>query len=236
MKAMILAAGRGERMRPLTDEVPKPLLSVGGKPLIVWNILRLAAAGITEIVINHAWLGNKLELYLGNGAEYGVNIYYSREHIGLETAGGIATAMPLLGEQTFLLVNGDVLTDVEISVVTDQQYKVNGKTCKALLMMVSNPDFHVQGDFYLSCNGLLSDFSIDDTDTKLTYSGLGLYHPSLFASVKPNKPAKLAPILKDQMRQSCISGFRYQGLWLDVGTVERLKMADGIVRERWGMI
>lgn len=223
MKAMILAAGRGERMRPLTDRTPKPLLPVGGQPLIVWHIRRLAAAGVREIVINHAWLGEQIEQTLGDGARYGVRIDYSREGTGLETAGGIATALPLLGDAPFMVINGDILTDADLSGLMARGDNLSGM---AHLLLVSNPAHHPQGDFGLCADGCLS----PDTahGTPLTFSGIGLYHPALFADTAPGKPAPLAPLLRTAMAQGQISGQRHDGLWLDVGTAERLAQADRI--------
>ena len=232
MKAMILAAGRGERMRPLTDHVPKPLLPVGGQPLIVWHIQRLAAAGISDIVINHAWLGAQIEAELGDGERYGVHIDYSREGTGLETAGGIATALPLLGDEPFIVLNGDVLTDVDLPSLMHRRQGVNGRTTLAHLLLVPNPRHHPQGDF-----GLYPDGSIapdNQHGEALTFSGIGLYHPELFANTRAGEPAPLAPLLRAAMAQQQITGERHNGLWLDVGTAERLAEADRIAGQ-WAL-
>ncbi|MEZ0231723.1 MAG: N-acetylmuramate alpha-1-phosphate uridylyltransferase MurU [Methylophilaceae bacterium] len=217
MKAMILAAGRGERMRPLTDHKPKPLLEVGGKPLIVWHIERLAIAGFTELVINHAYKGTLIEAYLGNGNAWGVSIQYSAELIALETAGGIAKALPLLGNQPFVVVNGDVFTDYDFSVLS------NGITAGHLghLVLVDNPPQHPNGDFAFN-DGLLS----LNGQHMLTFSGIGVYHPQLFAKVDVGEPAKLAPLLKDAISQNLMSGTHYQGIWHDIGTPQRLSELD----------
>lgn len=215
MRAMILAAGRGERMRPLTDHTPKPLLAVGGKPLIVWHIERLAQAGITEIVINHAHLGAQIEAALGDGDRWQVNISYSAESTALETAGGIAYALPLLGTQPFLVVNGDVYTDIDYARLALPAGKL------AHLVMVDNPPQHPSGDFGL-VNGLLQ----EDASHKLTFSGVGVYHPDLFVTVTRGQPAKLAPLLKAAMRQQQVSGQHHAGVWHDIGTPERLKQLD----------
>lgn len=224
MKAMILAAGRGERMRPLTDHTPKPLLRVGEEPLIGWHLRRLAAAGIREIVINHAWLGQQLEDTLGKGDDYGVNIAYSPECAGgLETAGGIATALPLLGDEPFLVVNGDVLTDINFKAACTlaSQWQPNQL---AYLWLVDNPEHNPTGDFSLQQNGLL------DTNPQNgkagTFSGVGVYSPDLFADTPANTVAKLAPLLRQAMTQNRVSGQWHSGLWLDVGTVERLQQAN----------
>ena len=215
MKAMILAAGRGERMRPLTDQTPKPLLQVGGKPLIVWHLERLAAAGFKDVVINHAHLGEQIEAVLGNGGEWGVRIRYSPEKVALETAGGIANAMSLLGDAPFLVVNGDVYTDIDFDALRLAPPNL------AHLVMVDNPPQHVAGDFTLS-NGKLS---IDGTE-KLTFSGVGIYQPSLFAGIVRGEAAKLAPLLKAAMAQNLVSGSHHQGAWHDIGTPERLQALD----------
>ena len=215
MKAMILAAGRGERMRPLTDHTPKPLLLVGGKPLIVWHIERLAKAGFKEVVINHAHLGNQIELMLKDGSAWGVSIQYSPELSALETAGGIANALPLLGLDPFLVVNGDVFTEIDFASL------VLNSDDLAHLVMVDNPPQHPQGDF-----ALIGDRLMVDGISKLTFSGVGVYHPNLFVSVKPGEAAKLAPLLKDAMNKGLVTGQYHQGVWHDIGTPERLNALD----------
>lgn len=215
MRAMILAAGRGERMRPLTDHTPKPLLAVGGKPLIVWHIERLAQAGFKEIIINHAHLGAQIEQALEDGSRWGVRIQYSPEAVALETAGGIANALPLLGDDPFLVINGDIFTDVDFSVLQLIPPHL------AHLVMVNNPPQHPQGDFVL-CHEKL----VTEGDTKLTFSGVGIYHPDLFAKVVRGQAAKLAPLLKDAMAQGLITGEHHQGQWHDIGTPERLRALD----------
>jgi MurNAc alpha-1-phosphate uridylyltransferase len=215
MKAMILAAGRGERMRPLTDHTPKPLLKVGGKPLIVWHLERLAAAGFKDVVINHAHLGEQIEAALGDGSQWGLRIQYSPEKIALETAGGIANAMPLLGSAPFLVVNGDVYTDIDFGALRLVPPNV------AHLVMVDNPPQHIAGDFTLSREKL----SVDGAE-KLTFSGVGVYEPSLFAGIVRGEAAKLAPLLKTAMAQGLVSGSYHQGAWHDIGTPERLQALD----------
>jgi N-acetyl-alpha-D-muramate 1-phosphate uridylyltransferase len=215
MRAMILAAGRGERMRPLTDHTPKPLLMVGGKPLIVWHIERLAAAGITELVINHAYLGQQIEDALGDGRQWQVTIRYSAEGTALETAGGIAYALHLLGEQPFLVVNGDVFTDIDYAGLALPADKL------AHLVMVDSPPQHAAGDFGL-VNGLVRESAAD----RLTFSGVGVYHPSLFDSVQRGQAAKLAPLLKAAMQEQRVTGQHHHGLWHDIGTPERLEQLD----------
>jgi MurNAc alpha-1-phosphate uridylyltransferase len=230
MRAMILAAGRGERMRPLTDHTPKPLLDVGGQPLIVWHIQRLAAAGFTDIVINHAWLGSRIEAALGDGSRYGVRLAYSAESTALETAGGIATALPLLGSAPFVVVNGDVLTDVDFAALRPTLAALDGSRRLAHLLLVNNPPHNPAGDFGLLPEGSVSASAADGEG--LTFSGIGLYHPALFAHTPAGQPAKLAPLLRAAMAQQQVSGQVHRGLWLDVGTPERLAEADAIAR-RW---
>ena len=222
MKAMILAAGRGERMRPLTDTTPKPLLQVGREPLIGWHLRHLAAAGIREIVINHAWLGQQIEDTLGNGTTYGVHITYSAEGgQGLETAGGIATALPLLGSDPFLVINGDILTDIDFSDAVRQSETLlsNGL---AYLWLTTNPSHNPAGDFSLLSNGLIRS---EGGGERLTFSGCGLYKSELFAEIAPHRAAKLAPLLRKAMTVGKVRGHCHNGLWLDVGTPERLNEA-----------
>lgn len=224
MRAMILAAGRGERMRPLTDTCPKPLLKVGSEPLIGWHLRRLKAAGIEEIVINHAWLGQQIEETLGNGAAYGVSIAYSAEGAqGLETAGGIATALPLLGEEPFLVINGDVLTDIDFTLASAQAAKLSAEQRLAYLWLVQNPAHNPKGDFVLQTDGAVLSTGAGEA---LTFSGMGVHHPALFHDTPPKQAAKLAPLLRAAMDAGKVQGVKHEGLWLDVGTVERLAEAE----------
>ncbi|NMH64870.1 N-acetylmuramate alpha-1-phosphate uridylyltransferase MurU [Shewanella salipaludis] len=214
MKAMILAAGRGERLRPLTDTLPKPLIPVAGKPLIVYHIERLAAIGVKEIVINHAWLGHTLPASLGDGSRWGVQLHYSAEPTPLETAGGIKQALPLLGEAPFLVINGDVFIDS----LPDMPALAEGKL--AHLWLVDNPEQNPLGDF------ALCDTRVEDRgDVRLTFSGMGLYHPALFAGI-PQGAVALAPLLRQQMALDRVSGAHFSGFWCDVGTVERLRALE----------
>ena len=215
MKAMILAAGRGERMRPLTDHTPKPLLQVGGKPLIVWHIENLAKTGFKEIVINHAHLGAQIESALGNGDQWGLSIQYSPEVLALETAGGIANALLLLGEQPFLVVNGDTFIDIDFGLLKLAPSNL------AHLVMVNNPPQHLQGDFAYQ-DGML----VSQGEPKLTFSGVGIYQPNLFAAIVRSQPAKLAPILRDAIGKCLISAEHFQGEWHDIGTPARLHHLD----------
>ena len=225
MKAMILAAGRGERMRPLTDHTPKPLLYVGNQPLIAWHLQRLHQAGITEIVINHAWLGKQIEDTLGNGKKWGVHTHYSPEKDkGLETAGGIATALPLLGEEPFLVVNGDVLTDINFTQAYDIANQIAQQDTLAHIWLVNNPPHNPQGDFGLDGAGRV--YATPNTGKAGTFSGTGVYSPRLFADTPAHKPAKLAPLLRQAMQQQQITGSWHAGLWIDVGTPERLQEAN----------
>lgn len=215
MKAMILAAGRGERMRPLTDHTPKPLLLVRYKPLIVWHIEHLVAAGFTELVINHAHLGSRIETALGDGSQFGAQICYSPESIALETAGGIANALPLLGDEPFIVVNGDIFCDYDFAQLRNVQLHDD----MAHLVLVNNPEHHPQGDFYLSNSRLVETADVP----KLTFSGIGLYHPRLFHNLTRGHPAPLAPLLRAEIAHGQIGGAHHQGEWVDVGTPERLR-------------
>jgi MurNAc alpha-1-phosphate uridylyltransferase len=221
MKAFILAAGRGERMRPLTDHTPKPLLMAGGKPLIVWHLERLAAAGFTEIVINHAHLGSLIEQTLGDGAQWGLHIQYSPEPPGaLETAGGIATALPLLGDQPFLVVNGDVYCDFDFGRFF--RLTVEGWKPAAHLVMVANPAHHAGGDFSLDGERVV----YANGEQTFTYAGIGVFSPSFFASVRPGTVMKLRPLLDAAIAAGTLTGERFAGRWVDVGTPQRLAELD----------
>ena len=214
MKAMILAAGRGERMRPLTDLLPKPLLAVGGKPLIVHHIEKLKAAGVTELVINHAWLGHKLVETLGNGSAFGVTIHWSAEESALETAGGIIQALPLLGDEPFLVINGDTWLDLDYRALGELSLGEN----LAHLWLAPNPPQHPAGDF------ALQDGKVVDTPA-FTFSGVGLYRPAAFAGL-PAGARKLAPLLREWMAQGLVGGCLLAGEWRDIGTVDRLRELD----------
>lgn len=216
MKAMILAAGRGERMRPLTDHTPKPLLTVAGKPLIIHSINQLVAAGFNELVINHAHLGYQIEEALGNGSDLGARITYSSEAQGaLETAGGIVQALPLLGNAPFLVINGDIATDFPFATLKNVSIDL------AHLVLIDNPQHNPLGDFGLDNNGCVN---TSDTET-FTFSGIGIYHPDLFKNTPPGK-SKLAPLLRAGMVNQRVSGQKYTGFWMDIGTPERLQALD----------
>lgn len=226
MRAMILAAGRGERMRPLTDTMPKPLIPVAGKPLIVWHLERLSRAGIRQVVINHAWLGSMLETTLGDGSAYGMEISYSAETTALETAGGIATALPLLGTEPFLVINGDIWCDWDLKQAHEIAVQLKPHGQQAWLLLVANPAHHPKGDFVLESDGLVHapDQSTGANDTNCyTFAGIGVYQPTLFAHTPAGQPAKLAPLLRAAMAHDQISGGLHAGMWVDVGTPERLE-------------
>lgn len=220
MKAMILAAGRGERMRPLTDTVPKPLLQAGGKPLIVRTIEALRHAGVTDIVINHAHLGAEIERALGDGSAHGVRLRYSPETEALETAGGIAKALPLLGPHPFIVANGDVHSDFDYARLLDAL----APESLAHLVLVPNPDHHPDGDFALEA-GLVRLGS----GPKFTFSGMGVYRPELFRGIVPGEKAKLAPRLRTAIDGGLVSGELHTGLWRDIGTPERLAELDRLL-------
>lgn len=213
MRAMILAAGRGKRLQPITDVCPKPLVAVGGKPLIVYHLENLQRAGITEIVINLAHLGAKIEAYLGNGATWGVEIAYSWENPCLDVGGGIFNALPLLGKDPFIIINGDIWTDFPLT--TLPQFP------KALahLVMVDNPPQHLTGDFALEQNGQLKRHPGGAT---YTYSGISVLRPALFQHCTGGA-FPLAPLLDKAASESNLSGEHYAGRWTDVGTIERLQ-------------
>lgn len=218
MKAMILAAGRGERMRPLTDHTPKPLLMAAGKRLIEYHIESLVSAGLTELVINHAHLGQQLEETLGDGSRYGAHIQYSAEGEGqaLETGGGIYKALPLLDGEAFVVVNGDVYCDYSFARLTLPEELAH-------LVLVDNPPHNPVGDFALEDGQLHS-----DGENKLTFSGIGVYRSQLFVDCEPGA-FPLAPLLRDAMSRSEVSGEHFRGRWMDIGTPERLQQLDKIL-------
>lgn len=227
-RAMILAAGRGERMRPLTDHTPKPLLPVGGKPLIVWHIERLRAAGFTELVINHAHLGHRLEDALGDGSAFGVRIAWSSEATALETAGGIRHALPLLGEEPFVVINGDVFCDADFAALRAATQSLHAEGPLAHLLLVDNPAHHTEGDFRLAADGHIH----ADGNPRLTFAGLGAYHPALFAGLADDTPARLAPLLREAMATNKVRGQHHTGHWLDVGTPQRLADLERMLATR----
>ncbi|WP_298577142.1 N-acetylmuramate alpha-1-phosphate uridylyltransferase MurU [uncultured Luteimonas sp.] len=228
MKALIFAAGLGERMRPLTDSTPKPLLRAGGKPLIAWHLERLAAIGVREVVVNTSWLAAQFPAALGDGAAFGLRIAYSDEGpVPLETGGGMLQALDWLGEAPFLAVNGDIWTDFDFARLPREP---DGDVH---LVMVDNPSHHPQGDFVLQPDGRLR----EDGGERLTFSGIGLYRPTLlddWRAVIGDTPGagdvpprfRLAPLLRAAMRRGAASGEHHAGAWTDVGTPERLRQLD----------
>lgn len=221
MKAMILAAGRGERMRPLTDHTPKALLKINGKPLILLNILSLVRAGLTECVINLAHLGERIVDELGDGTSYGARITYSRETEALETAGGIAYALPLLGEEPFIVVNADVYSSYDFSGLVETARQLRASKRLAHLVLVENPQQHPHGDFGLADGRVLAAAPLCHT-----FSGIGAYHPALFGGIARGSKARLADVLVAAMGEGRVSGELFRGRWHDVGTPERLAAVD----------
>ena len=220
MRAMVLAAGKGERMRPLTLHTPKPLLPVAGKPLLQWHLEALRAAGVSELVINHAWLGEQIERYFEDGKRLGVNIRWSAEGEPLETGGGIRKALPLLGDAPFILVNGDVWTDLDFSSIPSS---LNGND-QAMLFLVDQPGWRDKGDFKLDGNRVQESDSPD-----LLYAGIALYHPSILDGAKVEK-FSIVPRLKKAIQEDRVAGRKIVGEWDDVGTPERLSA----LREKHG--
>ena len=215
---MVLAAGRGERMRPLTDHTPKPLLEAGGQPLIAYHLTALARAGVREVVINHAHLGAQIEAALGDGAAYGLQIRYSPEEAALETGGGIFRALPLLGPGPFIVVTGDVWTDLNL------RHLRLADDDLAHLVLVANPSHHPAGDFALA-----GDRVVPEVPVRLTFSGIGVYRAALFEGCAPGR-FPLAPLLRPAIAAGRVSGELHSGRWTDVGTPERLAELDRALR------
>lgn len=215
MKAMILAAGRGERLRPLTDHTPKPLLRAGGRCLIEHLIDALASSGFRDVVINLSYLGEQIRTHLGDGSRLGVRIAYSYDGPEpLETGGGIHRALPLLGENPFLVLNGDIATDFPFDRLHGQPAGL------AHLVLISNPPHHPEGDFALDGGQVTG-----DADGRYTFAGIGVYHPDLFAGLQPGRFA-LAPLLREAISKRAVTGELYRGFWMDIGTAERLHVLD----------
>ncbi len=227
--AMILAAGRGERLRPLTDTTPKPLLAVGGKPLIVWQVEALARAGYRHLVINAAWLGDALVAALGDGSAWGVRIAWSRESEPLETAGGIATALPLLPDGPVPIVSGDVWTGFDYATLRARAdlMAMDGAAPRVHLVMVPNPPYHPAGDFALEGTRIHR-----DGPTRLTYGNIGLFDTALFRELPRHAKLKLLPYLAEWIHRGLVSGERYDGPWANVGTPADLASLDATLRER----
>lgn len=227
MRAMILAAGLGTRLRPLTLKTPKPLLKVDDRSLIEHQIAKLRSAGITQMIINHAWLGDQIEAQLGDGAHLGVELVYSAENEPLETAGGVRKALPWLaseGDEPFLLVNGDVFISAEYS---DLELRLPS-AIDARLWLVANPQWHREGDFHLQVNGRLS----PTMGLRFTFAGISLLRPSLFAHLTLDKPEPLAPLLRQLIAQGRVEGEILPGYWNDVGTPERLEQVQTFLNKR----
>lgn len=225
MKAMILAAGRGERMRPLTDLTPKPLLAVNGQPLIVWHLQRLASAGVREVVVNHAYLGQQIEDALGDGARWGLSIQYSREQQALETAGGVAAALHLLGPAPFLLISADIYAQCDYRELIGKAESLQPQDL-AYLWMVDNPSWHAAGDFAL--NG---DYIALQGEPRMTYANLGIYRPEFFAGVAPGTKLAMLPLFQSAIAQHKVKGERYVGLWENVGNPQQLAALDARLRK-----
>ena len=223
MKAMILAAGRGERMRPLTDTVPKPLLRVNDKYLILLNIFALRQAGVMDLVVNVAHLAEQIMQALGDGAAHGVRIRYSHEREALETAGGIAWALPLLDDEPFLVVNSDVYSAYDFAPLVARARTLTTQQ-PAHLVLVNNPEHHLQGDFALK-QGIVT-----TTGDKLTFSGIGAYHPALFDRIARGEKRRLAAQLAQPMAEGRVTGEHFRGEWVDVGTPQRLAELDAKLR------
>lgn len=229
MRAMILAAGRGERMRPLTDTIPKPLLEVGGRSLIARHIDALVGAGIEDIVINHAWLGTRIEAALGDGSAFGARIRYSPEASALETAGGIATALPLLGDAPFLVVNGDIFCDFDFRLAWGIAARMRASDLLAWCVLVANPAHNAAGDFGIDGERLLA-----RAPDQFTFAGIGMYAPALFAGIAPGTRAPLAPLLRAAAEQGRAGAQLHAGRWTDVGTPARLAQLDAEFGTRSG--
>lgn len=225
MKVMILAAGHGKRMLPLTERTPKPLLKAGDHSLIEWQILKLAKAGLRDLVINLHYLGEQIPAALGDGAQYGVRIQYSAETELLETAGGIIQALPLLGAQAFAVVNGDVWTDFDFSrlktVAADLDAATDVNRPLAHLVLVPNAAHHPRGDFHLSDSAQVS----DEHEPRLTFSGISVLHPHLFTGLSVQR-LPLSPLLRHAMSRQQVTGEYFAGDWQDIGSPERLKALE----------
>ncbi|MDB5773769.1 MAG: nucleotidyltransferase family protein [Burkholderia sp.] len=238
MKALIFAAGRGERMRPLTDNCPKPLLKVRGRPLIAWHILNLVKVGITDIVINHAHLGHMIEEALGDGKQFGASIAYSAEGTALETAGGIAKARHLLGDDPFVAIAGDIYSpyfnfEQVKTALHDNDVWGNPhapeKRDVAWLYLVKNPAHNLKGDF------ALNSFSVaNEGEPRHTFSGIGVYRPEIFNHIEPGQSAQIAPILREYAARGQVGGELFRGDWTDVGTPERLAQLNAPIQEGAG--
>lgn len=227
---MILAAGRGERMRPLTDSLPKPLLRVGGKPVVVWQLERLARAGFRRAVINHAHLGEMIEAALGDGSRWGLELSYSAEPDALESAGGIRQALPLIGADSFAVVNADVYTDYDYRHLSGRLEVMQAQTgVLAHLVLVDNPPHHPGGDFYFEGGQ-----PAGRGTRRLTYSGIGAYRRELFERLVAGAKHRLAPLITEAIASGRATGEHHRGVWFDVGTPQRLAQLDAMLTEKQG--
>ena len=226
---MILAAGRGERMRPLTDRVPKPLIEAGGRPLIGHLIEQLARAGFTDLVVNVSHLADLVERGLGDGSRYDVTIAYSREEQALETGGGIAYALPLLGDAPFVVVNSDIYSDYDFTRLAAAAVALESGAARAHLVLVDNPPHHPGGDFCLTGDAVSSEGT-----RRFTFSGIGVYAPALFAGVERGAKCQLAALLRPEMAQGRVRGEHHAGLWMDIGTPQRLAELERVLAARRG--
>ena len=226
-RALILAAGRGERLRPLTDTIPKPLLPAGGRPLVEWQVERLAAAGFRDLVVNHAHLGAMIEQALGDGTRFGARIRYSPEWPALETAGGIAKALPLLGSAPFVVVSGDIHTDYDFASLAARIDAIgrDPESCVAHFVLVDNPPWHAQGDM-----GLVDGRVRVEGGVRLTYGNIGVFDPRPFLAIPPETRLKLFPWMYRFVEEGRVTGERYAGPWDNVGTAEQLAQLDRRLR------
>jgi MurNAc alpha-1-phosphate uridylyltransferase len=222
MRAMILAAGLGKRMQPLTAELPKPLLKVGNKTLIEHQIERLVAAGVTGVVINHYYLGSMIEAVLGSGSQYGIDISYSRESVRLETAGGIIKSLPKLKDDSFIVVNADIWTDFDFSSLQP----LDGISRVAHLVLVENVEHNPHGDFYIDDAGKVHE-EHTARDKRLTFSGISVMHKKMFEGY-PIQPLSTVPLLQQEMLKERVSGEVHRGMWMDIGTPERLQEVNAL--------
>ncbi|ADU91274.1 N-acetylmuramate alpha-1-phosphate uridylyltransferase MurU [Taylorella equigenitalis] len=229
MKAMILCAGRGSRMRPLTDITPKPLLKLGSKRLVEWHLERLSNAGFKDIVINYAWLGEQFPKTLGDGSRWNLNINYSPEpEGGLETAGGIAYALDILGDDPILVINGDIWCNWKPSEAYSYREKLEEDEKDAFLVLVDNPQHNPKGDFTIDNNGKILAVETREFDM-LTFAGIGVYRPSIFSDIAKGDFVKLAPLLRTLMTEDKVIGHYFKGLWFDIGTPERLNQINNLI-------
>lgn len=225
MKAIVLAAGRGERMRPLTDRVPKPLLKAGGRSLIEWQITRLVRGGFADIVVNVSHFAGQIEHSLGTGARLGADIRYSHEPVALETAGGIAQALPLLGGEAFLAVAADIYCEYDYARLAPIATALSSDPWAAYLVLVDNPEHHPDGDFSLSADGVVHSAATG----RLTFSGIGVYRPRLFAGIAAGERRSLGPLLHSHAAVADVRGEHFAGMWLDVGTPQRLAQLQALL-------